>query len=152
MTPHHTYEAITLFAAAIASSGAAAVVSHPTAESLTAAVLWSVLPLIGAILISGMSFLLGSVNEPRKRVFGRALGAVLVGVAGPRFALYYKPALSDVIEDPILLIAAGALCGLIGYAVSAMVINWVMVKAPGRLESKLNELLYENEDNKDKHE
>jgi len=144
---HHVYETISLLAAAIATSGAAAAIAHPSGELLTSAVLWSLLPLIGAILISGMSFLLGSVDEPRKRVFGRALGAILFGVAGPRFSLYYKPDLANMIDDPILMIAAGAGFGLVGYAVIATVINWVMIKAPGKLENKLNNLIYENSNN-----
>lgn len=145
MPANHTYEVLTLLSAAIASSGAAAVASHPTTEALTSAVLWSVLPLIGAILISGMSFLLGSVDEPRKRVYGRALGAILFGVAGPRFTLYYKPDIASLIDDPILLIASGAIFGLLGYAVIATLINWVMIKAPSKLESRLNKLIYENQ-------
>lgn len=147
MTANHTYEALTFLSAAIASSGAAAVASHPTTEALTSAVLWSVLPLIGAILISEMSFLLGSVDEPRKRVYGRALGAILFGVAGPRLTIYYKPDIAELIDDPILLIAAGAAFGLVGYAVIATLINWVMIKAPSKLENRLNNLIYENKTN-----
>lgn len=146
---HHAYETISLLAAAIATSGAAAAIAHPSGELLTSAVLWSLLPLIGAILISWMSFLLGSVDEPRKRVFGRALGAILFGVAGPRFLLYYKPDLANMVDDPILMIAAGAGFGLVGYAVIATVINWVMIKAPSKLENKLNNLIYENKNNTD---
>jgi len=147
MTANHTYEALTLLSAAIASSGAAAVASHPTTEALTSAVLWSVLPLIGAILISEMSFLLGSVDEPRKRVYGRALGAILFGVAGPRLTIYYRPDIAELIDDPIILIAAGAAFGLVGYAVIATLINWVMIKAPSKLENRLNNLIYENKTN-----
>lgn len=147
MTANHTYEVLTLLSAAIASSSAAAVASHPTTEALTSAVLWSVLPLIGAILISGMSFLLGSVDEPRKRVYGRALGAILFGVAGPRLTIYYKPNIAELIDDPIILIAAGAAFGLVGYAIIATLINWVMIKAPSKLENRLNNLIYENKTN-----
>lgn len=146
---HHAYETISLLAAVIATSGAAAAIAHPSGELLTSAVLWSLLPLIGAILISWMSFLLGSVDEPRKRVFGRALGAILFGVAGPRFSLYYKPDLANMIDDPILMIAAGAGFGLVGYAVIATLINWVMIKAPSKLENRLNNLIYENKTDSD---
>lgn len=147
MTTNHTYEVLTLLSAAIATSGAAAVASHPTTEALTSAVLWSVLPLIGATLISEMSFLLGSVDEPRKRVYGRALGAILFGVAGPRLTIYYKPDIAELIDDPIILIAAGAAFGLVGYAVIATLINWVMIKAPSKLENRLNNLIHENKTN-----
>jgi len=147
MPTNHTYEVLTLLSAAIASSGAAAVASHPTTEALTSAVLWSVLPLIGATLISEMSFLLGSVDEPRKRVYGRALGAILFGVAGPRLTIYYRPDIAELIDDPIILIAAGAAFGLVGYAVIATLINWVMIKAPSKLENRLNNLIYENKTN-----
>jgi len=147
MTTNHTYEVLTLLSAALAASGAAAVASHPTTEALTSAVLWSVLPLIGATLISEMSFLLGSVDEPRKRVYGRALGAILFGVAGPRLTIYYKPDIAELIDDPIILIAAGAAFGLVGYAVIATLINWVMIKAPSKLENRLNNLIYENKTN-----
>jgi hypothetical protein len=146
---HHAYETVSILAAAIATSGAAVAITHPSGDTLTSAVLWSLLPLIGAILISGMSFLLGSVDEPRKRVFGRALGAILFGVAGPRFTLHYKPDIAVIIDDPILMIAAGAAFGLVGYAVIATVINWVMIKAPSKLENRLNNLIYENKNNID---
>jgi len=149
MNPHHVCETISFLAAAIATSGAAVAIAHPSGDILTAAVLWSLLPLIGAILISNISFLLGSVDEPRKKVFGRALGAILFGVAGPRLTLYYKPELAELIDDPILLIASGAAFGLIGYAVIATVINWAMIKAPSKLENKLNNLIYENKNNVD---
>lgn len=145
MLQNHLYETLSLLAAAaIATSSAAATIVHPSGEVLTSAVMWSLLPLIGAILISGMSFLLGSVDEPRKRVIGRALGAILFGVSGPRFALYYRPDLADMIDDPIMMVAAGAVFGLIGYAVCATIINWVMIKAPSKLENRLNNLIYEN--------
>lgn len=121
-------------------SASAVAVAHPGAEDMIAAVWWSTMPLVGAILASGISFLLGSSTEPRKRVFGRALFALVVGVAGPRITIAMKPEWHDWFVDPILLIVFGGTCGLVGYAASVAVINWFMVRAPEVAESKLNML------------
>ncbi len=119
-------------------SASAVAIAHPGAEELAAAVMWSTMPLVGALLASGISFLLGSSVEPRKKVFGRALSALGCGVAGPRLLVYKWPQLNEFLVDPIILIAIGGICGLVGYAASVAVINWFMIRAPRIAEDRLN--------------
>lgn len=144
---HHCTELIFITAAAITTVTAAGVVaSNPTSDDLRSAVWWSVMPFVGALLSSAMAFFLSASTEDRKRAFGRCIGALLFGIAIPRFIVLFKPDLREFIQDPILLIAGGSTFGLLGYAISAKLVDYSLNRGPQILEDKLNDILDNEKD------
>ena len=80
------------------------------------AVYWSLMPMLGAIVASGMAFLLNRIDEGPKVIAGRFIMALVTGVGLPRILTYIHPWLKDLSLDPILLVLGGFFCGLMGYA------------------------------------
>lgn len=138
---HHTEPAVQLLlAGTVATTGAAVAIAHPTTEQYTSTILWSIMPIAGALVSSGMAYALSSKDEPRRRIVGRSLGALLSGICGPRILIWWKPDLAELVQDPILLLACGSTFGLLGYALSSMMIHLAMTKAPSKLEQRYNRI------------
>ncbi|MDB6118399.1 MAG: hypothetical protein JWO08_2180 [Verrucomicrobiaceae bacterium] len=69
------------------------------------------LPLIGALIISGGLIMLNPAPETRRIVIGRAMIALFCGAIGPQVIALVHPSLGGIIHHPALLLAAGAIIG-----------------------------------------
>lgn len=100
---------------------------------------WSRMPIVGAMMASGMAFALNRTSENPKHVIGRAIGALVFGVGLPRLATYAHPWLKEMLLDDILLILGGFVCGLPGYALAGALVDKVFARSP-EAASKLVDL------------
>lgn len=105
------------------------------------ALMWSLMPIVGAFMASGMAFLLNRVNEDRWAVAGRVIGALLAGVGVPRVATYMHPWIKNMASDPILLILAGFGCGMFGYMAGRAVVDWFGKRSPDIVNSEMDKLV-----------
>ncbi len=78
---------------------------------------WSLLPMLGATIAAGIGFCLNPQIEVRKIVMGRCLGALILGVVGPRFVATMQPWVLELLSDPFLKVGAGAIGGYLGYII-----------------------------------
>ncbi|WP_050028927.1 hypothetical protein [Verrucomicrobium sp. BvORR034] len=102
--------------------------------------MWSTMPLAGALLASAMAFALNRRSEQLKLVFGRAIGAIVMGVVGPRIGTYAHPWIKELSLDPIVVCGAGFAFGLAGYALAAAVVDKFFKKAPAIAENAINDV------------
>lgn len=110
--------------------------SHPAA----AAMMWSVMPIVGAFLASTMAFLLNRVSENRRAVTGRVIGALVLGVSVPRLLTYVHPWVKDLSMDPILLILSGFASGLLGYAAAAHIVDRFFKDGPSIVDKGMEKI------------
>lgn len=106
-------------------------------ESAMNAAMWSLMPIVGALLASCMAFLLNRISENRRAVIGRVIGACVTGVGLPRIMTYIHPTLKTMSLDPVLLILCGFCCGLLGYAAAAHMVSRMFRVAPGFVDQGL---------------
>jgi hypothetical protein len=85
---------------------------------------WSILTLAGAIMVSAMAWMLNENAESRKVVFGRAIGAILIGVCGSRLFWHFSDWAQSKLQDPLLMVLAGAAFGFVGYMLAAALVGW----------------------------
>jgi hypothetical protein len=142
----HFAEALFFTCSALLTVTAATVASTPSSDDVRAAVMWSVMPLVGAMLSSAMAFFLSATPVDRRQAFGRCLGALVFGVCIPRLILVLKPEAQEIIRDPIVLIAGGSVFGLVGYSLISKIVNYFLSKGPKVLEKKLNKYLNDEND------
>lgn len=124
----------------------AATVELQQADVHISPVYWSLMPVLGAVLASGMAFLLNSVEEGPRAVAGRFIGALVTGVGIPRILTYMHPWLKEVALDPILLIVGGFFCGLMGYAAAKFTVEKFFKDAPRLVNSQMDRLKNHLED------
>lgn len=67
------------------------------------------LPLIGALLVSGGVIMLNPKQEQREKIIGRSLIAVFFSCVGPSSIALLHPALKIITDFPVLLLLAGGL-------------------------------------------
>lgn len=111
--------------------GASLTVMFAAADAPTVTALsWSRMPLVGAMIASGMAFALNRTSEKPKNVIGRAMGALMIGVGIPRLLTYVHPWLKEMFLDDVLLILGGFVCGLVGYAIAAPLVDKLFKVSP----------------------
>jgi hypothetical protein len=103
-------------------------------------VMWSTMPLAGALLASAMAFVLNRKTEQIRLVMGRAIGAGVVGVVVPRVGTYFHPWLKEMALDPIVLFGVGFAFGLCGYVLAAVFVDKMFKKAPEFAERAVEDL------------
>ena len=104
------------------------------------AVYWSLMPMLGAIVASGMAFLLNRIDEGPKVIAGRFIMALVTGIGLPRILTYIHPWLKDLSLDPILLVLGGFFCGLMGYAAAKYTVDKFFKDAPGLVDDQMEKL------------
>lgn len=109
-------------------------------EAAVAAAMWSFMPIVGALGASLMAFLLNRVSERRGAVAGRVICSMVFGVGIPRALTLTHPWVKTMALDPILLMIAGFLCGLLGYAAAVHVVDRAFKLAPGVIDKGVEQL------------
>ena len=89
---------------------------------------WAAWPFVGAMLAVATTMILRK-SDNRENA-GRALGAAVLGVAGPRIVTYFHPAIKELSGDFILLVFFGYLWGMVGFAIVKAVVDWGNRKLP----------------------
>lgn len=84
---------------------------------------WAILTMAGSMMVSAMAWMLNEREESRKKVFGRAIGAMLVGVCGSRAFWHYSDWAKNSLQDPLLMLGAGAVFGFVGYMLAAALVK-----------------------------
>lgn len=84
---------------------------------------WAILTLAGAIMVSAMAWMLNDLQESKRHVFGRAIGAMLGGVIGSRIYWHFSEWARDYLQDPLLMVGAGAFFGFIGYMLAKAIVK-----------------------------
>ncbi len=117
----------------------AATIPYET-DSAMAAAMWSLMPMVGALLASTMAFMFNRVSENRREVAGRVIGALVVGIVLPRALTYVHPIIKTVSLDPILLVGLGFAFGLLGYAGGAALVAKYFKEAPSIVDRQMDRL------------
>jgi len=100
----------------------AAVVFAATVNGPNAAT-WAVYTLGGSALAAGATYCLKTQMDKGRLLVGRSMGAFMMGIFGSRLAALYYPQITELANDPILLVLLGIAFGAVGYAVAYPVIN-----------------------------
>jgi hypothetical protein len=76
------------------------------------------LPLIGALIMSGGCIMLNPSPEDRRKTIGRGIIALFFGAAGPQVIALTHPAFAVLTSHPVVLLVAGAVVSFICYVLS----------------------------------
>jgi hypothetical protein len=80
-------------------------------------------PLVGAVLMTGAAIMQATATESRRVIFGRSIFAVFVGVAFPQVAALISPKFNPATLHPLILMLVGGMPGLIMYFMSRPLIK-----------------------------
>lgn len=124
-----------------AMAGLLLAAAAPQAESHYGTIgYWTILTMVGSLGASMMAFTLNRITENPRAVIGRVIGAMFTGIALPRFLLVVYPPITNTIHDPIILVACGFLCALLGYAGAAYLVEKAFKMAPSIVDQQMNKL------------
>lgn len=118
MAPQHIPHCVDVVVVAISTVTAAlsAVLAQAPAEPSTQSIEIQLLllPLIGALIISGGMIMLNPNPETRRVTIGRAVFALFFGVMTPQVIGLFHPTLHEVALKPaVLVLAGGCISGLV---------------------------------------
>ena len=98
------------------------------------------LPLIGALIVSGGVITLNPKEENRKKIMGRCSIAVFFAVVGPSSIALLHPALAIITNFPALLLMAGGLIFMLIYILSKPIIERFYSRSDGIAEKAVDEV------------
>lgn len=98
------------------------------------------LPLIGALLVSGGFILLNPKPETRRIVIGRSIFAVFLGVVLPQVVGMFHPALAAAAIRPAVLLLAGGVISGLAYVMSKPFVQGLYERAEGEAKAQLDKL------------
>lgn len=104
------------------------------------ALMWSLMPISGALIASGLAYAFNPVTENRKIILGRLILALLAGVGFPRFTLYWHPEIREwnIFQDPIMVVMFGSCSGLIGYISAPSFMKKMFNIVPGMVDEAVD--------------
>lgn len=108
--------------------------------SATAALAWSLMPIVGALLASTTAFFLNKVTERPRAVAGRVICSLVFGVGIPRALIYYFPTMGKAFIDPFILVLGSYLIGMFGYAVAAYLVDKAIKESPGIVDKGMEKI------------
>jgi len=123
---------------AIVATGTAALMSEPTHNSIEMQLL--LLPLIGALIVSGGLIMLNPQPETRRIVIGRGIFAMFFGVLVPQLIGMMHPALETVSIKPAVLLFGGGIISGLAYVLSRPFTKELYARAEGVAKKEADRL------------
>lgn len=119
MTNHipHVLDSIVLAAATVVTAASSLILGQAAAEQ-SAELQMLLLPLVGALLMSGAAIMLNPQPETRRIVIGRAMIALFLGTLTPQIISVIHPKLAEFSSKPVFLLMVGGLSAGIFYVLS----------------------------------
>lgn len=87
------------------------------------------LPLIGALILSGGAIMLNPAPEKRRTVIGRAAVALFFGSVVPSVLALFHPAIKEIMLHPVVLLFMGGCVGMLVYIVSRPLFERLFARA-----------------------
>ena len=114
----HTMDAIIATVTTVTAAVTAHLVSAEAATGEVSELRGLLIPLIGALIMSGGAIMLNPSNETRRIVIGRAILGLLFGAAGPSAVCAFLPSASMLVNFPAVLLLSGAIISGVFYVMS----------------------------------
>lgn len=102
----------------IATTVATIMVAQITHEDSSDDLRMLLVPLIGAMIMSGGAIMLNPQEETRKIIIGRAVVGLFLGATAPGIMVAIYPAISPLVKFPAVLLFLGAAFAAMSYVLS----------------------------------
>jgi hypothetical protein len=120
---------MTVLASTVTASPA--VLDNPTSDTYL-----FIFTLLGALMMSGGVILLNPELETRREIVGRAIIALMCGIALPQIYAMWHDGLDLRKVKPVVLAFAGGVCTAIPYVLAKPVVRWLFSRAKLFAEQK----------------
>lgn len=139
----HAIDTIVVSVATLATTVGAAILAYvpdvePTSKD---ELLRLLLPLIGALIISGGMIMLNPSPETRRITIGRSIFALFFGVTLPQTIGLMHPSLEHIAMKPVILVLSGGILSALAFVLSKPFTKQMYERAEGVAKAKADELI-----------
>lgn len=120
---HFTDSFVVLAAMAISATAPVLAVTQNTELTLL------MVPLVGAVLMSGVAILQATAIEAKRVIIGRSIFAVVIGVASPQVLALMTDKFNPATVHPIVLLLIGGMPALFVYFVSRSLVRQIEARS-----------------------